>query len=343
MDKFNQYVLLLNLHCPFTETELKRQYKLNLLKYHPDKNIENQVVATEKTKDINEAYNYLRKFVQNSNEDTEERKSKADQSSFNNTDDDFVNSLGNEYWNIWNDFLYNYLESHWKMDEMSGDERETGDKHEKIYKLCSKFIQSISLDYDDITTKCKEFLGKIDRNATKTMIDIIYSYSSLAKFPVNVASEVKESLRTVAEDVHNIVVITPSLSDLIEDNVYVYEKDDERYYVPLWHHELVYNIPAENKELTVKCTPDLPENVTIDDENNIHVEVAWVASDIISSPTEEIVYNLARKPLTIMKQNIVLKKQQKIILSGCGISRIEPQDMYNNSTRSDVIFHISLS
>jgi len=346
---------MLNLNCPFTETELKRQYKYNLLKYHPDKNMENQEAATEKTKDINAAYTYLQTFVESNNNNNEWNESKDDTNNTNNTnttdnkmsedDREYISSLGSEYWNIWNDFLYNYLETHWKVDEMSNGD-ENAPNQEKIFAICSKFIQSISVDYDNIATKCKDMLGKLDKKATKTMIDLIFSYSSLTKFPVNIASEVKESLRTVAEDLHNIVIISPSLKDLFEDNVYVYEKNSEKYYVPLWHHEVVYNIPSsddDNTELTVKCSPDLPDHITIDEENNVHIDVLWNSSHLLSTDSDNIEYSIENKTFTISMQKIVLKKQQKIVLAKCGISTIDPADIYNNSNKSDIIFHVSLS
>ena len=166
-----------------------------------------------------------------------------------------------------------------------------------------------------------------------------------AKFPLNIASKVKESLRTVAEDVHNIVVITPSMKDLFEDNVYVYEKNNEKYFVPLWHHEVVYNIPSENEmnELVVKCSPELPDHITIDDENNIHIDVSWKASVLLSSDSDNIAYTIADKTFTIPMHNIVFKKEQKVTLKNYGISKIDTNDIYNNSSRCDIVFHVSLS
>jgi hypothetical protein len=341
MEKFNDYVLMLNLPCPFTETELKRQYKYNLLKYHPDKNRDNEEAATEKTKDINAAYTYLQTFVE-CNDDSYECRSTNDVPC---QEENYAETLGSEYWNIWNDFLYNYLETHWKKEGHS-EGVDLRQHQEKIFTICSKFIQSISLDCDNIASKCKEVLGKLDKKATKTMIDLIFSYSSLAKFPLNTASEVKESLRTVAEDVHNIVVISPSINDLFDDNVYVYEKNNEKYFVPLWHHEVVYNIPSddkENNELVVKCSPELPEHITIDDDNNIHIDVSWKASALLSSETDSIIYTVANKTLSIPLQNIVLKKEQKVTLKKCGISKIDTNDIYNNSCKCDIVFHVSLS
>lgn len=345
MDKFNEYVLLLNLPCPFTETELKRQYKYNLLKNHPDKNMENQDAATEKTQDINEAYSFLHTFVDSS----ETRPAPPPPSTHTNSMDkneDIMDHIGREYWSIWNDFLYSYLESQSSSSErvssMNSEEKKINSDY--VFSICSSFVQSITVDYSDIATKCKDVLKKLDKRSTKTMLDLIFSYSSFAKFPEKVATEVKDSLRTVAEEVHNIVLITPSMQDLFDDNVYIHEKDNEKYFVPLWHHEVVYSIAAEdNKELVVKCTPDVPDNVLIDEDNNLHIDVSWKASSLLSSSSEEVEYNIANKTFSINIQRILMKKQQKVVLPRCGISLIDPLDIYNNSNKSDVIFHISLS
>ena len=352
MEKFNEYVLLLNLPCPFTESELKRQYKFNLLKNHPDKNIDNQEEATEKTKNINEAFTFLHTFVESKDNTSE---IPAERCSDMETNEDILNHFGKEYWSIWNDFLYSYLESqnasttnaNRNKDRRGneGDQNKSATSpHDYVFSICSSFVQSISLDYSNIASKCKEVLSKLDKKATKVMLDLIFSYSSFAKFPENVAIEVKDSLRTVAEEMHNIVIIIPTMQDLFDDNVYVYEKNSEKYFVPLWHHEVVYSIAAEdNKELIVKCTPDVPDNVLIDEDNNLHIDVSWKATSLLASASDDVEYNIANKTFSIHIQNILLKKHQKVILPNCGISVIDPQDIYNNSTKSDVIFHISLS
>ena len=39
----------------------------------------------------------------------------------------------------------------------------------------------------------------------------------------------------------------------------------------------------------------------------------------------------------------VLKKEQKVTLKKCGISKIDTNDIYNNSCKCDIVFHVSLS
>ena len=54
----NPYIVLnINKNC--TKEEIKSAYRKLSLKYHPDKNIDNQKICEEKFKEISEAYQIL--------------------------------------------------------------------------------------------------------------------------------------------------------------------------------------------------------------------------------------------------------------------------------------------
>ena len=45
---------------------------------------------------------------------------------------------------------------------------------------------------------------------------------------------------------------------------------DKTYFVPLWHNELYFGDEKSNEgEIIVKCVPELPENISIDENNNL--------------------------------------------------------------------------
>ena len=56
---YNDACTILNLNSSPSIIEIKKQYKLLALKYHPDKNPNNKQDAEEKFKKISEAYIYL--------------------------------------------------------------------------------------------------------------------------------------------------------------------------------------------------------------------------------------------------------------------------------------------
>jgi len=60
-----------------------------------------------------------------------------------------------------------------------------------------------------------------------------------------------------------LLVIHPTLADLVHQHVYLYTHGDKRYSIPMWHHELVYD------DFIVLCRPE----VELDENNNLTYEV----------------------------------------------------------------------
>ena len=70
-----------------------------------------------------------------------------------------------------------------------------------------------------------------------------------------------------------IVVIHPTLADLVHQHVYLYTHGDKRYSIPMWHHELIYD------EFIVLCRPD----VELDEDNNLTYEVHAKVQDVFQN------------------------------------------------------------
>lgn len=67
-----------------------------------------------------------------------------------------------------------------------------------------------------------------------------------------------------------LLVIHPTLADLINQHVYLYTYHEKRYSIPMWHHELVYD------QFIVLCRPD----VQLDEDNNLIYEVHATVQDV---------------------------------------------------------------
>jgi hypothetical protein len=117
--------------------------------------------------------------------------------------------------------------------------------------------------------------------------------------------------------------------------------------VPLWHNELYFDSQdtetnTNNKsEIIVLCNPELPENISIDEDNNIHIELKIEAnkmSELILGG-QDIIVNLGsnNKQINIPLKQLYMKKEQYYTIRCEGITQILENDIYNISCKGDII------
>jgi hypothetical protein len=139
------------------------------------------------------------------------------------------------------------------------------------------------------------------------------------------------------------IVLHPLLEDLFENNLYRLIEREQTILVPLWHHELVYDVLDKDKskiELYVECYPILPENVTIDEDNNIHVCLKFALKNIWY--LNQIEFSLGNRLFKVERSELFMVDFQKYIIKGQGIARINEEDMYDVSERGDVIIYMDI-
>lgn len=122
--------------------------------------------------------------------------------------------------------------------------------------------------------------------------------------------------------VHYLKKITyelkPTLSQLLNKNVYYLSQYD--IYIPLWHHEIIF------KNVTININPVLPNNIIIDNDNNIHIIIK-------NNDIEDIMLGDISFVIEDCIKNINL-------LKGKGIPKINMENIYDYSVLSDIILHI---
>jgi|UniRef100_A0A6C0AH11 hypothetical protein len=75
---------------------------------------------------------------------------------------------------------------------------------------------------------------------------------------------------SIQKHIPPIIILEPTLNDLLQQHVYIYTHNGRKYSIPLWHHELIYD------EFTVLCKP----NVEMDEDNNVYLDVHADIRDI---------------------------------------------------------------
>jgi len=279
--------------------DLKRQYKLMALMYHPDKN--SSPDASAKFQEIHESYEYLMTHNNEDMYDSDEDKTTIDKSSYRWVLYSFIKNILNT--ETGNYLFYTVLE--------------------RISKMCEK--------------NALETLEKIDNNMLIKIHEILKKYKGAFHFTESFSEKIEELIKTKLQK-DEYIILNPILDDLFENNLYKLTVNNMSYVVPLWHHELVYD--NKDRDIYVKCNPMLPENVEIDDSNNIHIKTTYTMDELWEKDQIDII--LGKRIITFYPSLLKVKKNQTIILREQGISRINTTDIYDITKRSDVYLHLNI-
>ena len=155
-----------------------------------------------------------------------------------------------------------------------------------------------------------------------------------------------------------VYILNPSLDDLFDSNVYKLSHENQFYFVPLWHSELYYDCvksvdkrsddgssssssddstnDGDHAEIVVKCVPELNDNVTIDEHNNIHVTIYKQLNEI-DMTNNCVSFKLGKHQFELPREELFLKSSQYYVMREKGTSQIDPINMYNIENKSDII------
>lgn len=193
----------------------------------------------------------------------------------------------------------------------------------------SSIINYLLNDYENITIQLFEGINKI-------VALEVYNFILKNKEILHISNDLVDKLKNIIIDKYkdvNIYILKPSLDELLNDRIYKLVIDENTYYVPLWHNELEFD-----GDIIVKCIPDLPENIIIDENNNIHIHLKIVFSNELLDLNNIDVINNLQIPVS----KLLIKKKQSYIFFKKGISVIKEKDIYNVEERSDIIVWIEL-
>jgi hypothetical protein len=283
---------------------IKKRYKKLALKYHPDKNGDTKE-STEHFKKINEAYNYLKREGFYFTNFTEDEDESHDSQSI--------------YLNV----LKNFIKS-----VMDGD-----------------YIDNIAKIVNDILNKGKQISLKIFEDLDKDTALNVYIFLSRYKSILHFNDELLEIVKKmVIQKYDNVEIykLNPSINDIIYNNFYKLYVQEQLYLVPLWHKESYYD--GSGCEIIAICDPDLPDNIKIDDDNNLVVDIEIYTSngliDMIINETPLSV-NIGEKQFSIPLSNLYMKKEQYYRIKGQGLVNVK-KDLYDLTDKSDIIVKIKI-
>lgn len=296
---------------------IKKKYHKLALKWHPDKN--NEAYAKEKFQKISEAYEYLTNELYILNCDIKKT----------NTSGDFVSSVYSEDPKIYINILSNFISSLLK------------GSYSEILK---NIIKEIALGYETITlTYLRKKFEKIDKQNAIELYKLMYKYKDI----LYISNDILELVSLIIKEKYKndrVFILKPTLKDIIDHNIYKLYVDDLLYIVPLWHNELYFDAP-DGSEIIVLCQPKLPDNVTIDENNNIYYEKYININDELKKLIKYdkcVSINIEEKWFTIPLTKLYIREEQIYRFKYQGISQICEKDIYNVNIRADVVVKIIL-
>jgi hypothetical protein len=182
-------------------------------------------------------------------------------------------------------------------------------------------------------TISERIFEKVDKETIFKIYKFLVDHQSLLHIHENVLIHVKSIILKKYDNIQ-IIILNPTLEDLFNCNIYKLIVEDETYFVPLWHSEIHF----KNTEIIVKCIPELPEGVEIDEENNLIIRTSLFLSSI-QTLRENLKIKINNYSWEIPYANLFLKETQMFTLKGQGISKING---YEVSEKSNIIFYISI-
>jgi hypothetical protein len=126
-----------------------------------------------------------------------------------------------------------------------------------------------------INNKCNEITLDFFKTLPKTTLinfkNIVDQYSHILNINNDITNKIDDLVNECTKD-DNIILLNPTLSNLINDEVYKLDISGEIFYIPYWHHELIYDLSTNS--LIIQCEPNLPSYINIDKYNNLYINIS---------------------------------------------------------------------
>ena len=282
---------------------IKKQYHRKALQLHPDKNKDND--ASSQFQEVQNAYQYLyEKYNKNDVYDDV-----LDDESEYNRDGGYQNAL------------YSFLKNIWNTDETS----------QKIFYM---IVSKIANCYE---AKALEILYKIDRTMLIKIRTVFYTYKDVFHFSEDFLKALENVIEKKTQN-DECIILNPFLDDLFENNLYKLVEKGGTFVIPLWHHELVYD--NSGADLYINMSPILPENVVIDEKNDIHVHLKYNIQELWEKSV--VHFELGKRLFGFAPEQLKLMRNQTFFFYNSGISKINTENIYDITKKSDIIVHIEI-
>ena len=197
------------------------------------------------------------------------------------------------------------------------------------------FIKRFSSNFTNICDEATlNSLSTMDSESAVMIIEIIEQYKDLfgvSKCYIERLLQIKNKHLTSKNYIH----LYPTLKNLFNNDIYLLNNNSIEHCIPLWHSYLEFD-----NNLVINIEPILPNNISIDENNNIIIKDIVNIRDIIHK--DIYVVNISDKEFKIKVDNLKIKKCQIITFKNDGIPRINTKNIFSIDSVSDVYIYLTI-
>ncbi len=198
----------------------------------------------------------------------------------------------------------------------------------------------------NILNKCENLpytiFEKLEKNRACEVFTFLEKINDCGIIKKNVMENIKKIIKEKMKN-DNIILLNPTLEDLLNDKIYKLDISSNEYLIPLWHNELYFDYYENDikSDLIVKIVPDLQENVFIDHNNNIYYKKNVNITEVFTN--DKLIINLFNKKFTIDYEKFNNTKIIQVFkYENEGILIINDENYFDNLKRSTIIFELNL-
>lgn len=202
--------------------------------------------------------------------------------------------------------------------------------------------ENLSKFFVGVRSECDQLLCNAINGMQRDDAISVYGYVSKFKDVIGVSDDVLSSLEGIIKtkmESDELVVLRPAFSQLFEPNLFPLEHKGEKYFVPLWHEEVEFDL--QGKALIVRVTPDLPNGTTIDDAGCVTVEAKTSVQGLLSNGFIDV--EVGPEKIRVLARDVLVKPVQTLVFKGRGIVQMDCQNILNAAGRGDVRVRLELT
>ena len=192
-----------------------------------------------------------------------------------------------------------------------------------------------------ILKNCKKASLKIFKGINKEKGLELYAFLSTHREVFSLSDSILKEMYTILQKKmkrDNIIILNPTIDDLLDDKIYKLEISERKFLVPLWHYEVCFDVSGA--DLIVQSLPDLEDHIFIDNYNNIICQFEGKIQRVLD--TQQITIKIGSKFFTIQGEKLQITNSQTYVLRNMGILIVDEDNLYSTRQRGHIYVEIKL-